>query len=296
MGDESAYLALASGEQLTVLCLLSIMMGMGKGGVPGVSTSAVALNSLLAPDIVGGLEFATALQVPVTFLSDITVVLNYYRHAHWSIVFSLLPFTVVGLGVGIQLLGKVGKDAAKGLVGGILLLILLLNMMMNTLKAREAAVAAKMKKDDGDAKVGVKAGAGASEASALGKSIYFIALVGLLGGFATILTNSMGPILNVFLLTRALEPAQFVGTRSCFFTIVNTAKMGMRIYGGTMSAEMLQLGSKLGLLSIVGVFASKAVVGRLSKATFMRMEYALMTFASVKLLAAGLHLKIPLVN
>ena len=292
MSDESAYLAIAGGEQLPFLCLLSIMMGMGKGGVPGVSTSAVALNSLFAPDIDGGMAFATALQVPVTFLSDITVVANYYRHADWGIVFSLLAPTVVGLAIGIQLLGKVGKDAAKGLVGGILLLILLLNLFMEQRKQRkEAAKAAQAKKDD-DA----KAEGEAEGPSALGKSPYFIGLVGLLGGFATILTNSMGPILNVFLLTRALEPAQFVGTRSCFFTIVNTAKMAMRIYGGTMSTDMLALGSKLGLLSIVGVFLSKAIVGRLSKATFMRMEYALMTFASVKLLAAGLHLKIPLIN
>ena len=37
-------------------------------------------------------------------------------------------------------------------------------------------------------------------------STRFAVVVGLLGGFATILTNSMGPLLNVYLLAHRYEP------------------------------------------------------------------------------------------
>ena len=112
---EAAYLGIAAGEQLPFLCVLAFMMGMGKGGVPGSSTSSVALNSLYAPDIEGGLNLAAALQVPVTFASDIAVVFNYAAHAQWPVIFRLLPPTAVGLGLGMQLLGQIGKARTKKL-------------------------------------------------------------------------------------------------------------------------------------------------------------------------------------
>jgi hypothetical protein len=63
MTAEAEYLTIAGSDQLPFLCMLAIMMGLGKGGVPGSSTSSVALNSLYAPDIVGGMNSAAALQV-----------------------------------------------------------------------------------------------------------------------------------------------------------------------------------------------------------------------------------------
>jgi hypothetical protein len=41
---------------------------------------------------------------------------------------------------------------------------------------------------------------------------------------------------------------------------------------------------------VIGVFGSTLIVKRLSKSLFMKMEYTLMTYASLKLLNAGLHL------
>jgi hypothetical protein len=120
-------------------------------------------------------------------------------------------------------------------------------------------------------------------------------------------------MLNIFLLTLKLKPADFVGTRATFFCVINSAKMGMRIYNGSLSTEMLTLGFKLGGLAVsevfnhpmycqqqlmggntqvIGVFGSTLIVKRLSKALFMKMEYTLMTYASLKLLNAGLHLGI----
>ena len=55
--------------------------------------------------------------------------------------------------------------------------------------------------------------------------MWFACVVGVVGGFATILTNSMGPMLNVYLLTLQLDPQVFVGTRATFFTAINALKV-----------------------------------------------------------------------
>ena len=121
-------------------------------------------------------------------------------------------------------------------------------------------------------------------------------------------------MLNVFLLTLQYEPKVFVSTRATFFTIVNTAKIALRVYDGEYSSAhasftpfderlsprlagsldmgLLVLGLKLGIFSLLGVFVSTHVVKRLSKSLFMKMEYCLMTYAGGKLLYA-LHLFSP---
>lgn len=53
---------------VVILVALALMMGLGKGGVPGSSTSSVAINSLVAPVGHGCLDASVAMGVPITFL------------------------------------------------------------------------------------------------------------------------------------------------------------------------------------------------------------------------------------
>jgi hypothetical protein len=43
-------------------------------------------------------------------------------------------------------------------------------------------------------------------------------------------------------------------------------------------------------LKVLGVFGSTAIIPRMSKQLFMRLEYGLMTFAALKLIDAGLSI------
>eukprot|EP00747_Dinoflagellata_sp_TGD_P207442 gnl/TRDRNA2_/TRDRNA2_81017_c0_seq1.p1 gnl/TRDRNA2_/TRDRNA2_81017_c0~~gnl/TRDRNA2_/TRDRNA2_81017_c0_seq1.p1 ORF type:complete len:334 (+),score=64.38 gnl/TRDRNA2_/TRDRNA2_81017_c0_seq1:79-1080(+) len=254
-----------------LLLVLAFMMGLGKGGVPGSSTSSVAINSLYAPD--GCLDLATALQVPVTGLADCAVVLNFIRNAKWGVILKLLPPTGAGVALGSQLVGQLSAAQAKLLIGSILSGILLLNL------SQELMARKKVKKDDDAAE---------EKPPWYAESFGFVCLIGVTGGFATILTNSMGPMLNVFLLTLKLEPKAFVGTRATFFCTVNFVKIAQRLYFGTLSIPMLVLGSKYGLMSVLGVFVAKILVSRMSKSLFMKLEYCVMSYAASKLLYAGI--------
>lgn len=344
--EPTGFLDLASGsaEYLVrdtvsypvVLAVLAFMMGLGKGGVPGSSTSSVALNSLLAPPFEGCLDASVAMGVPLTFLADCAVVASYARLARWDVITRLLPATGVGVALGTQLMGRLSDSGARLLIGCILLGILMTGLLQPapaTTAASPAlggaAVAGAAAAAAGAAAVAATAGSAAatgaapdakpdvvasgkgrsasqlkpaaapcqeevcgdaSELPAYATSIWFASLVGVVGGFATILTNSMGPILNVYLLTLRLEPAAFVGTRATFFTVVNTLKLVQRLYAGSLSPALALLGSGYGLFAVLGVLVSKQVVRHMSKRLFMRLEYALMTFASLKLIDAGLQL------
>lgn len=93
---------------------------------------------------------------------------------------------------------------------------------------------------------------GAPAPPAYATTWWFAVVIGVIGGFATILTNSMGPMLNVYFLTLRMSPTTFVGTRSTFFTMVNLGKLVQRLSTGTLPVVVVVAAWKLMLLSVLG--------------------------------------------
>lgn len=113
--------------------------------------------------------------------------------------------------------------------------------------------------------------------------------VGLIGGCATMLTNSMGPILNVYLLSVAeLSPQSYIGTRAMFFCFLNLGKIPMRIVGGTLGSVMLPLIGVLGLISVLGVFLAKPIMLGMNEKTFVKLELGVVAFAGLRLCYMGM--------
>ncbi|CAE8726265.1 unnamed protein product [Polarella glacialis] len=285
-GEQASYVVGGSVSYPVLLAILAFLMGLGKGGVPGSSTCSVALNSLLAPSGLGCLDAAVALGVPITFLADLLVSSSYFEHARWDVIMRLLPATGLGVAVGTQVMGKLSEAQAKLLIGSILMFILLVNLSQELLvkPAQEGKAVAEESNKTG------KALPPEERVPSYATSIWFVSLMGGVGGFATILTNSMGPMLNVFLLTLKLDPQVFVGTRATFFTIVNTIKLAQRLSTGTLSLDLVKVGILYGFVALFGVLVSKQIIKRMSKTVFVRLEYGLMTFASLKLIDVGTEL------
>ena len=119
------------------------------------------------------------------------LILRYSGSTRWDVVRRLLPPTVVGVAIGSQLLGEISANTAKLLIGFALAFILFVNLASH-MGGSEAPVSDKVSEHE--------------PPPAYATSIKFAAIVGLIGGFATILTNSMGPLLNVYLLAHRFEP------------------------------------------------------------------------------------------
>jgi hypothetical protein len=113
--------------------------------------------------------------------------------------------------------------------------------------------------------------------------------VGTIGGCATMLTNSMGPILNVYLLSVAeLSPQSFVGTRAMFFCFLNMGKVPMRILAGTLGRQMLPSIVVLGSVSVLGVFFAKPIMLSMNEKTFVKLELSVVAFAGFRLCYMGI--------
>jgi len=186
-----------------------------------------------------------------------------------------MPGTGLGVALGSQLVGALSPRQAKLLVGGILSIILAIGIWQE--------LPERSKETDGKRREDSK-----SKTPAWAESAWFAGVVGIVGGFATILTNSMGPMLNVFLLTQKLEPTSFVGTRATFFSTVNLLKVGQRVYAGTLTWSMMVIGVKMGVLGVIGVLLAKMMLKRMSKSLFTMLQYIALTYSSFKLLYSAL--------
>jgi len=114
--------------------------------------------------------------------------------------------------------------------------------------------------------------------------------VGIVGGAATMLTNAMGPILNVYLLSVVqLSPTAYIGTRAMFFCFLNIGKVPMRFYNRTLGWSMIPLAGFLGMVSVVGVMGAKPIMLSMSQENFVRLELAVIAFSGLRLCWMGMY-------
>lgn len=119
--------------------------------------------------------------------------------------------------------------------------------------------------------------------------IIWACVVGIVGGAATMLTNAMGPILNVYLLSVVkLPPTAYIGTRAMFFCFLNCGKLPMRFLAGTLGLKMLPLAGFLGVVSVIGVIGAKPIMLSMSETSFVRLELAVVAFSGIRLCWMGL--------
>jgi len=313
--------------QLLTLLGIALILGLGKGGVPGLATVATAATVLTAPSqVTGGLGFAVALMVPILTMIDIYAAWLHRTALDWPTVWLLLPTSFVGMIIG-QLLDKYLTDkSARLLVGNILLGILVLRTWKDVATflfpswaierhlSGDSRITKQTRKESDDedeenynlinntpiSKLEIEQGDVDNNSSAKQRQInkqlvpvttrlVWACVVGLIGGAATMLTNSMGPILNVYLLSVAgLSPQSYIGTRAMFFCFLNVGKLPLRVIGGTLGRPMLPLAMGLGAVSVLGVFLAKPIMLGMNERLFVRLELSVVAFAGLRLIYVGL--------
>jgi hypothetical protein len=123
----------------------------------------------------------------------------------------------------------------------------------------------------------------------LNKRTLWVLIIGIIGGASTMLTNSMGPMVNVYLLSiEDLSPQSYVGTRAMFFCFINIIKIPLRIVGGTLGLSMFPLAFGLSFIAIGGVCLAKPIVLSMNERTFVLLELGVVAFAGMRLCYLGL--------
>jgi len=202
---------------------------------------------------VGDARLSAGWLLPVLISGDIFAVVYYRRHAAANRLFSLVPWVAVGMAIGAYLLSY-NDRVLRPVIGGIIFVMLGLYLL------RKRSV--NPLPTDGHV---------------------YSAMYGSFAGFATMVANAAGPVMNVYLLSKRLPREEFVATGAWFFFLVNLSKIPVYVKQGMISGTSLAFDCLMFPASIGGALLGRKLLSRIPQNVFEWTVIVLAAIATVML-------------
>jgi uncharacterized membrane protein YfcA len=224
---------------------------VSKTGLPGVGILVVPLLVLAFPA-----KPSVGLLLPILIFADIFAVGYYRHHGKWQHLAKLLPWAVVGIGVGYLVLKQIDSDTLKPLIG-IIVLGMLIIRLRSILK---------------------------SDPQNLPDHWTFAAGMGLLAGMTTMMANAAGPVMVLYLLSMHFPKQKLIGTAAWFFFIANWIKVPLMGNLGMITVASLKMDVMVFPAVAAGAIAGIWLLKRIPQRSFNIIALILAAAAAVKLL------------
>lgn len=244
MGELSVY-------QWAVMACAALVLGLAKGGLPGIGILAIPMVASIIPA-----KTSTGFILPMLIAGDIIGVTYYRRHAEWKYLFRLFPWTVTGVLAGWLSLGRLNDAQIRPLIGGIVLIMLVLNFW-------------RQRYADLDNRIP--------------HSWWFAAVIGLLAGFTTMVANAAGTIMIIYLLAMSLPPAAFLGTSAWYFLLVNVFKVPFSAQLGLITPASLTFNAVLLPCIATGAWLGIRFAQRIPRKVFESLVQVLAAVGAINL-------------
>jgi uncharacterized membrane protein YfcA len=175
----------------------AIMVGFSKTAVGGVGTLAIPIMA----DIFGG-KASSAILLPMLISGDLLAVRHYRKHNNWVYIWRILPWTLAGLIIGLTMGNLVNDRQFKMIIAFSVLACLGILVWLEWRK----------------------------EKLVIPDRWWFTALIGLAGGFTTMIGNAAGPVITIYFLAIRLNKYDFISTGAWLFMILNLTKVPLQIF------------------------------------------------------------------
>ncbi len=232
---------------IAAFCAFSI--GIAKTGVPGLGILAVPLFVIA----VGDARLSAGWLLPLLMAADLFAVWYYRKHNATKALFTLAPWVIGGMTVGALVLSypeRIIRPVVGGIILGILILFLLRRRGIEVTPANPTWTAG---------------------------------IFGTSAGFATMVANAAGPVMNVYLLSRKLPREEFVATGAWFFFFINFLKLPVYAAQGLISAGSLAFDLALLPAVVLGARVGRKVLELMPESVFVA-SVTVLAFLSTLLL------------
>lgn len=254
-----------SPEQWILGLFGAFLIGLAKGGLPGVGNLTVGIYAVLFPA-----RASVGILLPVLIMGDIVAVLVYRRHARWKTIFKLMPWTLAGVVLGWLLFSHVSDRQIQILIGGLLLFMTGLHFWRQHLLRR----AARKRADDPGS---------AGEPQGIQHPL-FAPFAGVLAGFSTMIANAAGPISALYFLASGLPKYGFIGTSAWFFFCINLFKIPFMVDQGVITFTSLPISLTLGTAALAGGGVAPFIVRYINQKWFGVLIWFFIVVAGIGLL------------
>lgn len=210
-------------SDLIIFYTAAMFIGMSRTGVQGAGMIAVPMFAA----VFGG-RLSSGVLLPILCLADIFAVWYYHRHASWRHLKELFPWAALGTVVGTFVGGMIDDEVFKMIMAVIIVASVSLMLWLERGHKEEIPDYA-----------------------------WFAALIGIVGGFSSMVGNLAGPIMAVYFLSMRLPKDSYIGTTAWFFMVINWFKIPFHLW----SWKTITLNSFLLDLTTLPAIALGALVG-----------------------------------
>jgi uncharacterized membrane protein YfcA len=234
-----------------------ILVGLSKGGFGGaVGFVGVPLMALVMSPIQ-----AAAILLPILVFMDIVSLWTWRGVFDRDVLASMLPGSLVGIGVGWLTAAFVTADAIR-LVVGVVAIVFVLRWLLQLYRH------------------------GASHSAQPNRVA--AAFWGTVAGFTSFVAHVGGPPFQVYALPLRLDPKVFTGTSVIFFAITNAIKLIPYFALGQFDSVNLAASAVLMPIAPLATLSGAWLVRRMRPEVFYPFTYATVALIAVKLLYDGL--------
>lgn len=232
----------------------AFLMGLSKGGLPGVGNLTVALFALVYPA-----RESVGLLLPVLLSADLVAVLVYRRHAEALLVLKLLLFALPGVVLGYLLMGVMTDEGLSRFIGGALLAMTGVHFL-------------RQWRNRGRGKV------------YLPRSTGLAALIGGAAGASSMMANAAGPLGDFYFMALGLSKLSFIGNKAWFFLGLNLIKVPFQVDLGLIQTESLAVSASFMAFAMVGAMLGPWAVRFIRQDIFGALIWFFVVAAALRLL------------
>ncbi|BAC12947.1 hypothetical conserved protein [Oceanobacillus iheyensis HTE831] len=236
-----------------IVIICALFVGFSKSGLPNLVILVVTLIMFVFPA-----RESVGLLLPMLLIGDLFAVTYYRRNVVWKYLTNLIPWVLMGILAGFFVLQYVNDEQLKPIIGVIVLIMIALNVVRERL--------------------------GSKFNEMLPTSLTFTILMGVLGGFTTMVGNAAGAIMTIYLLVKGLPKKEFVGTGAWFFLSVNVIKFPFYMYLGLITTESLTFNLTMAPVIILGAIIGVKVLPLIPQHVFTMLILVLATVGGINLL------------
>ncbi|ENH97880.1 hypothetical protein J416_02946 [Gracilibacillus halophilus YIM-C55.5] len=230
-----------------IVLISGLLIGFAKAGIASMGILVVTIFMMLFPA-----RESVGILLPLLIAADIFAVTYYRRSVVWRHLFSLVPWTLVGIMLGYFVLEWVTNEQLKPLVGIMVLALIVLHISREKLGDRFNEL--------------------------LPTSKLFTFSMGVLAGFTTMVGNASGGVMAIYLLVKGLPKKQFIGTGAWFFLFVNVIKVPFYIQLGLITTRSIAFNVWVLPAILIGAMIGVYVLKVIPQKTF---QFLVLFFAAV---------------
>ncbi|HEX5152573.1 MAG TPA: sulfite exporter TauE/SafE family protein [Parafilimonas sp.] len=225
-----------------LIAIAAFVIGLSKAGLKGIDMMNVTIMAI----IFGG-KASTGIVLPLLCAADIMAVKYYHRHAQWNHFWKILPWMVIGILIGVY----AGKDIDEALFRKIMAIIIILTVAIMLLLEFKKNITIPTNK-------------------------LFVAGMGLISGFTTMLGNLAGAFSNIYFLAMRLPKNDFIGTAAWVFLVINLFKVPFQvIYWKNITLATLKTDALLLPALVAGFWAGLKIVSKIQDDSYRKVVIVL---------------------